>query len=406
MPEYQLEIKQVVDYPRCRIYRQFIQTLMEDRNIRTGGGSGLFYYTVLCSYANFRTSYRRIDGISYTVYPGEWICSVKELTKWFRTRFQHQAVSILEELQKNQLISYLILDRGKVIKYKVRDWKKHNTILDYNCPCQKKNGFFFLPVSTAAELISAKTCSEMDIVLDLWISTIYNDKQVQGSKIGPVVYLRNGTGNPLVTYSELSARWGMSKATVGRILKKLDKQEYLSLMSFPGRCGSVIYLQNYLSTMFQISDIMIDKEEVAMELNIKLELAQEEKFGTKTVPNIELMSTKADKRCENAKEEAVSEEQISVSESVSCVSKPCMKLIIKKVAGILSVQGISCFECPKTKYKLYPLSNACGEDIILRGREPVTRNRIGLDVICENGKTVYTFELTLTRCREKSEEEA
>lgn len=206
MPEYQLEIKQVVDYPRCRIYRQFIQTLMEDRNIRTGGGSGLFYYTVLCSYANFRTSYRRIDGISYTVYPGEWICSVKELTKWFRTRFQHQAVSILEELQKNQLISYLILDRGKVVKYKVRDWKKHNTILDYNCPCQKKTGFFFLPVSTATELISAKTCSEMDIVLDLWISTIYNDKQVQGSGIGPVVYLRNGTGNPLVTYSELSAR--------------------------------------------------------------------------------------------------------------------------------------------------------------------------------------------------------
>lgn len=66
---------------------------------------------------------------------------------------------------------------------------------------------------------------------------------------------------------------GLSKATVGRILKKLDKQEYLSLMSFPGRCGSVIYLQNYLFTMFQISDIMIDKEEVAMELNINLELA-------------------------------------------------------------------------------------------------------------------------------------
>lgn len=46
-------------------------------------------------------------------------------------------------------------------------------------------GFFFLPVSAAAEWISAKTCSEMDIVLDLWISTIYNDKQVQGSEILP-----------------------------------------------------------------------------------------------------------------------------------------------------------------------------------------------------------------------------
>ena len=58
MSDYQLEIKQVVDYPRCRIYREFVQTLISDRSIRTNGGSGLFYYTVLCSYANFRTSYR------------------------------------------------------------------------------------------------------------------------------------------------------------------------------------------------------------------------------------------------------------------------------------------------------------------------------------------------------------
>ena len=95
MPEYQLEIKQVVDYPRCRIYRQFIQSLMNDRSIRVSGGSGLFYFTVLSSYANFRTSYRRIDGISYTVYPGEWVCTLKELSEWFRTRFHRQAMDIL-----------------------------------------------------------------------------------------------------------------------------------------------------------------------------------------------------------------------------------------------------------------------------------------------------------------------
>ena len=94
MSEYQLQIKQVVDYPRCRIYRQFVQSLITDQSIRTGGGSGLFYFTVLCSYANFRTSYRRIDGISYTIYPGEWICTVKELAGWFRTHFQHQALDI------------------------------------------------------------------------------------------------------------------------------------------------------------------------------------------------------------------------------------------------------------------------------------------------------------------------
>ena len=95
MSQYQLQIKQIVDYPRCRIYRQFIQSLINDQNIRTNGGSGLFYYTVLCNYANFRTSSRRIDGISYTIYPGEWICSTKVLSEWFRTRFQRQAVEIL-----------------------------------------------------------------------------------------------------------------------------------------------------------------------------------------------------------------------------------------------------------------------------------------------------------------------
>lgn len=44
MPAYQLQIKQVVDYPRCRIYRQFVHRLMADRSIRTSGGSGLFLF--------------------------------------------------------------------------------------------------------------------------------------------------------------------------------------------------------------------------------------------------------------------------------------------------------------------------------------------------------------------------
>ena len=106
MSDYQLEIKQVVDYPRCRIYREFVQTLIADRSIRTNGGSGLFYYTVLCSYANFRTSYRRLDGITYTVCPGEWVFRVSELAACFRVRFQHKALSILKVLQDRQLITF------------------------------------------------------------------------------------------------------------------------------------------------------------------------------------------------------------------------------------------------------------------------------------------------------------
>ena len=373
MPTYQLQIKQIVDYPRCRIYRQFVHRLMADRSIRTSGGSGLFYFTVLCSYANFRTSYRRIDGISYTIYPGEWVCTLKEVSQWFRTRFQCQALTVLEQLQKQHLITFQTLDRGNVIRYKICDWAQHNTVLEYNAPCQKDTGFFFLPVSVATDLISTSRCSEMDIILDLWVSAVYNDNQVQGSDLGPVVYFRNGTGNPLVTYTELAVRWGLSRATVGRVLKKLAALDYISLMSFPGRHGSVVYLKNYLSTMFEISDVMVDKEEVAMTLNIHLELP-DESGSSQNTPSIE--------------------HEVIVSNELNSVSKSHIEIIIQKMAQILMAQGISCFGCPLSRYKLYPLSGDCREDLLPRAREQSTLC-FGLSILCGN-RQVTTFELTLS----------
>ncbi len=89
--------------------------------------------------------------------------------------------------------------------------------------CQKETGFFFLPVSVANELVSYGKCSEMDAVLDLWINTVYNDSQVQGSDVSPLVYIRNGTGKPLLSCEDLARRWGISKATASRYLNKLKK---------------------------------------------------------------------------------------------------------------------------------------------------------------------------------------
>ena len=61
-----------------------------------------------------------------------------------------------------------------------------------------------------------------------------------------------------------------------RLLRYLEEYDYVKIINFSGNTGSVIYLQNYLSTMFQISDVMIDKEEVAMVLNIKIALENKE----------------------------------------------------------------------------------------------------------------------------------
>ena len=376
MTEYQLELKQIVDYPRCRIYRQFIQTLITDRSIRTNnGGSGLFYFTVLCSYANFRTSYRRLDGISYTIYPGEWICSMSEMAQWFRCRTKGRALDILLMLQEAHLVQYTVLGRGRLVKYRIMDWRRHNTVLDYNCPCQKDVGFFFLPVSTATELVSFGKCSDMDILLDLWISAVYNDQRVQGSFSGPVAYFRDGSGCPLVSYTDLALRWGISKATVGRALKKLAKQGHISLLTFPGRHGTAIYLQNYLSTMFQISDVMVDKEEVALSLNIKL--APQESGAA------------------DAEQSAG-----SVSEGAVIVSEPAEGQIAQRVLQILALQGISCGACPRCSYKLYPLSGD-GEGM-LEGCSAAQRF-FHMEVCCHSGRSIYVFELS-TRAVDALEE--
>ena len=370
--EYQMEIKQIVDYPRCRIYREFIRSLMADKDLHINGSSYLFYYIILCSYANFRSSYQRMDGVSYLVCPGEWICKASELSEWFRTRFQHQAISILEHLQKQNYISYTKLGHGNLIKFKIMDWKKYNTALDYNYPCLKDDGFFFFPVSAVHELISVGRCSEIDVILDLWIHAIYNDEQVQGSDIGPVVYFRNYTGNPLISYSTLSLRWGISKSTVSRYLNKFQEKGYLSIINFTGRNGSIIYLCSYLSTMFNISDIMIDKEEVSMTFKIPVNITAENDPDTHIINK-------------NQIDLSTIPECSSVSNDSSSVSKIHILYIVRKAAQILATQGVSCCECPLTQYKLSPLSD-CREGII----------RYSLRLGCPDMQTIYRFELTLS----------
>ena len=363
---FTLEIKQLVDYPRCRIYREFIQSLIADRNIRTNGSSGLFHYTVLCSYANFRTSYRRLDGISYTVFPGDWICRISELMKCLRLQSRKQVLQTLESLQERGYIQYALLGRGHIVKYRIKGWRRHNTVLDYNCPCQKETGFFFLPTAVATELISTRKCSEMDIILDLWLSAVYNDSQVQGSSTGPVAYFRNGSGCPLITYGELSERWGVSKATVSRVLNKLDRLEYISLLTFPGRHGTAIYLRNYLSTMFQISDVLVDKEEVAMSLNIKISIPEPEADG----------------------------QESSVSKADFIVSKTSLDFIACKVLQLLDIQGIGCAKCSKMSYMLYPLSDDCKG--ILEAESTVEKPvQFRLEICCAENIPLYTFLLTL-----------
>lgn len=370
--EYQLELKQIVDFPRCRIYRNFIQTLLNDRSIRTTGGSFLFWYLILCSYANYSTSNRRMEQLTYTVSPGEWICSVAELQDWFRCRFQHQAISILKHLQKKGCITYSLLEKNRLVKFRITDWQNDNTVLKYNYPCKKDTGFFFFPINKVHTLIREGKCSEMDILLDLWIHAVYNDPSVLCSDTGPVVYYRNNTGSPLTSFQTLGERWGHSKPTVSRLLKKLEKMNLITLVSFRGNHGSMIYLNNYLSIMFNISDVLIDKEEIAMKMKLPIYIPKEATAEGTAEP--ETMRVP----------EPVTDEQIIVSKPIPCVPISHIRYMVRKVAKLLDTQGISCCHCPRTSYILSPLSD-CKDSI------PV----ISLNIICPFGASKYQFELTI-----------
>lgn len=378
MPEYKVQIKQNIEHPRCRISRQFIWGLEEDRNIRTGGSSGLYYFTVLCSHASPRVSYLEKSGIGHTIFPGEWVCTLRELSGWFHARSQRRVVAILEKLQGQHLISYLDLGHKSAIKYKVRGWKMYSTVPGINCPHKDETSFFYLPTATAAELVKAGRCSEMDILLDLWLSAVYNDAQVHGSELEPVSCLRNGTGDPLTSCHELSARWKLPEPAVRHILKKLNNLGYISLHTFAERDGVIIFLGNYLSTMFQMSDVLIDKEETAMNLNVHIALPDKDlPVANEPIPGAPVIR-----------------HVICLPGELPGIPVSHMEAIIQKAADVLAAQGVPCFQCQKSRYKLSPFP-----ENLQGGHSPGIKGtrqcHFGMSVLCGK-KQAYLFELTLS----------
>lgn len=97
---------------------------------------------------------------------------------------------------------------------------------------------------------------------------------------------------------------------------------------------------------------------------------------------------------ETEESHSISEHEVIVSDALSSVSKSHIETILRKMADILSTQGISCFSCPLSRYKLYPLSGDCREDLLPRVREQSTLC-FGLSILCGN-RQVATFELTLS----------
>ena len=321
LTEYQLEIKQIVEYPRCRIQKKFVEMLMCDPDIKTSGGCGLYHYTVLSSFVRFETTNRKISGVNYTVFPGELLCTMDELFVLLRVKSKYQALSILTDLQRRHFIEFNILDDGNCVKYRIKDWEKFNRAMDAFAPCHEDKGYFNLPTSVVSNLIGRRHLSEMDAFLDLWLNTVYDDNRVQSSVVDPVVYMRNETGKPTLDCGQLAKRWNVSASTAEKYLQKLKNNGYIYYKETIGENGLVVYLGKDLTSMFRVSDVLLDKEEIPMKVSVKLELNEEElQGGFSKIPQLR-------------------------------------EIIMKKVSTLLSAQGFPCFGCRKFTYSLTRISN-------------------------------------------------
>ena len=389
---YQLKAQQLLTYSRIRMYRAFLERLAADPNVRTNGESYLFHFMMLCSRANFRTSRVVIDGIRYSVAPGEWLMPVKDLTRLFRCKTDKSTLALLEELQAKNLIGFTLLHRGRYVKYKILNWHQFNTAVEDTASCTKEDGFFFFPYSMVNDFMGKGKCSEMDIVLDLWINAVYCDSHIAGSAEGPVVYFRNGSHSPLIGYDTLGTRWGISKSTTGRVLRKLQELGYVELIAFPGKYGTAIYMKNYLPTMFEMPEMVIDREDVALSLHIEIHVSAcrneqetEENFVVSGTENTPVPA------CHNSEKSPVSE-QIVVPENIRCVPKSHLEKIVREVIRALSLQEYTCASCARARYilsNLSPISNLSDD---------CKRKTIFTELVmeCPSQKTYHRFSLEIT----------
>jgi len=357
LTEFQLEIKQIVENPRCRMYKKFVEMLMCEPDIKTNGGCGLYHYTVLSCFANFQTTNRRISGINYTVFPGELLCTMDELILLLRVKGKFQVLTILSDLQRRHFIEFNILDDGNCVKYRIKDWHKLNCAMDDLAPCHEDNGYFYLPMSVVSDMIGRRHLSEMDALLDLWINTVFDDDRVQNSVVDPVVYMRNGTGKPLVDCGYLSKRWNVSATTADKYLQKLKNHGYIYYKETVGVNGIAVYLGRELTSMFRLSDVLLDKEEIPLKVNVKLELDEKAlQAGLGKLPELR-------------------------------------EIILQKVSSILSSQGFPCFKCRKISYNLKRISEI--------DEKPT---RYALTLLCGNDIRTAVFELCIRPVKKRKGE--
>lgn len=248
MSQYQWQINQVADYPRRRIQKQFIRTLMEDRSIRMSGGSGLFCFAVLYSFASPCHDLIQIERGAYHVSSGEHVCSSDEMMSWFRIKKSGELLEILNSLCDAGLIDYKSKNHGGHYWYRILLWPDKNSIYEHRLTCEEESEFLFIPKSILRRSFYYKTFSEADIILDLLMNSKPNLGFEQFAQFKAAGYGNYGDSLAMTNYDSLSMIWDMPKDQVKAALQKLEQLGYISIIQPAISSSGVVICLNVSTT--------------------------------------------------------------------------------------------------------------------------------------------------------------
>ncbi len=139
---YKLELKQIVEFPRCRIYRDFIQTLITTKSIRTTGGS---FFFIIWYYAPMQITAHPTAGWNTLPIPLVQESGSAQ-SQIFRNGFAAVSTSSVVHpsiFEEQNYITYSLLGKNRLVKSKNIRLAQRQYRIEYNYPCKKIQGFFF-----------------------------------------------------------------------------------------------------------------------------------------------------------------------------------------------------------------------------------------------------------------------
>ncbi len=120
--------QQLVSFPKVRVQKEWFRYFYDHKNYYNEGNVHLFSLMSLYSYANFRTNQRRIGGMVYSEYPGQWVCRLSSLPRILRVHSKQQAIELLDYFTESGVLTYEFLNEDKDwLRYEIVGWKRHCT---------------------------------------------------------------------------------------------------------------------------------------------------------------------------------------------------------------------------------------------------------------------------------------